>query len=61
MSTDVLEEIVAAVFRAEDPGGWLDGRAGLDDFGERKCVILPGLELLTLGRLYPTSQGYPCA
>jgi hypothetical protein len=35
-------------------GGWVDPSAGLDDEEKRKLLILPGLELITLGR--PTSS-----
>jgi hypothetical protein len=31
-------------------GGWVDLRAGLDDLEKRKFLILPGLELRSLGR-----------
>jgi hypothetical protein len=31
-------------------GGWVDPRAGLDDFEKRKLFTLPGLELQPLGR-----------
>jgi hypothetical protein len=30
-------------------GGWVDPRAGLDDFVKRKFLTLPGLELRSLG------------
>jgi hypothetical protein len=38
-------------------GGWVDPRAGLDDVENRKFLILPGLELRTLGR--PASNQSP--